>query len=380
MGRVVVAAPNTFKGSMTASDAARAIARGVVRAWPDATVREVPLSDGGEGMVETLVAATHGRVETARVSDARGRSVEASYGRLGDGRTVVVELSAAAGLVQLPMALRDPLVTTTRGVGELVRAAWEKAPFKKLILSLGGSATVDGGTGLLAALGVRFLDVAGRELPPGGGALAGLAVIDRSEAHPLLRSAEIELAVDVTNPLLGPRGAAPVYAPQKGASPDDVLRLERSLGRLADVLEQECGMRVHDLPGTGSAGGVPAALSAVAGAGMVPGFELVARAVGLDERLAGADLVITGEGQLDRQSFEGKVLGRLLERCRSRGLPLLTIAGSLTPEGEELLAAQGGLAQPLVPGPMSLEDAMAQGEGLLERATMRALGCFAKRT
>lgn len=380
MGRVVVVAPNTFKGSMTASAAAGAIARGVRRAWPDATVREVPLSDGGEGMVETLVAATGGHVVTARVTDARGHPIEAAYGRLGDGRTVVVELSTAAGLVQLPPEQRDPLVTTTRGVGELVGAAWNDGPFGKLILSLGGSATVDGGTGLLGALGVRFLDEAGQELPTGGGALERLATIDRSGSHPLFRTAEIELAVDVTNPLLGPRGAAPVYAPQKGASPEAVRRLERALERLADVLERVTAVRVHDLPGTGSAGGVPAGLVALAGAGMVPGFELVARAVGLDERLAGADLVITGEGQLDRQSFEGKVLGRLLERCCDRGLPLLTIAGSLTEEGEELLASRGGAAQPLVPGPISLEAAMAQGEALLERATMRALGCFGLRT
>lgn len=379
MDTVVIAAPNTFKGSMSAEVAARAIARGVRRAWPEATVRELPLSDGGEGMVETLVASTGGRTSSARVTDARGGPVEASYGRLGDGATVVVELSAAAGLVQLAPERRDPLVATTHGVGELVLAAWREAPFRKLVLSLGGSATVDGGTGLLRALGVRFLDAEGRELPPGGGALERLAAIDRTGAHALLKEAAIELAVDVSNPLLGPRGAAPVYAPQKGATPEDVCLLERALGRYADVLQAATGVRVHDMPGTGSAGGVPAGLVALAGARMVPGFELVAEAVGLDAHLQGASLVITGEGQLDRQSFEGKVVGRLAERCRARGLPLLVIAGTLTAEGEDLLGELSGVAQPLVPGPMELERAMAEGESLLERATMRSVGCFGMR-
>lgn len=379
MGWVVVAAPNTFKGSMTSADAARAIARGVHRALPGATVREVPLSDGGEGMVETLVAATGGRIAIARVTDARGGPIEAAYGRLGDGKTVVVELSAAAGLVHLPPERRNPLVTTTFGVGQLILAAWHEAPFQKLILSLGGSATVDGGAGLLQALGVRLLDDAGVALPPGGAALSRLASIDCSGAHPLLQEVPIELAVDVSNPLLGPRGAAPVYAPQKGASPEGVIRLERALAHYADVLEAATGVRVHALAGTGSAGGVPAGLVALTGAGMVPGFELVAQAVGLDVQLEGADLVITGEGQLDRQSFEGKVIGRLAERCRARGVPLVAIAGTLTPEGEERLAQAGGVAQPLVAGPMTLEAAMKDGESLLERATMRSMGCFSMR-
>lgn len=376
----VVAAPNTFKGSMTAAQAARAIARGVRRALPGASVREVPLSDGGEGMVETLTAATGGRIQAARVTDARGGPLEAAYGRLGDGQTVVVELSAAAGLVQLPPERREPLVTTTFGVGQLILAAWHEGPFRKLILSLGGSATVDGGAGLLQALGVRFRDAAGLDLPPGGAALAQVASIDRSGAHPLLHEAQIELAVDVSNPLLGPRGAAPVYAPQKGASPEDVNRLEHALAHYADVLEATTGVRVHALAGTGSAGGVPAGLVALAGAAMVPGFELVAAAVGLDVLLEGADLVITGEGQLDRQSFEGKVVGRLAERCRARGVPLLAIAGSLTAEGEELLVQAGGVSQPLVAGPITLEAAMRDGEVLLERATMRSVGCFCMRT
>lgn len=371
MPDIVLVAPNTFKGSLSAREAAGAIARGWRTACPDAEVRELPLSDGGEGVAETLVAATGGSVGWAQVTDALGRALRAPYGRLGDGKTVVVELSAAAGLVQLPLGRRNPLLTTTRGVGELIAAAWDEKPFDHLILALGGSATVDAGAGLLQALGVRFLDAAGADLPPGGGALVRLESIDATGAHPLLRAARIELAVDVSNSLLGPRGAAPVYAPQKGASPEQVLALEAALMRVAEVLERQFGVRVHDMPGTGAAGGVPATLVAIAQASMRPGFDLIAEAVGLDEALEEASLVITGEGSLDAQSFEGKVVGRLAERCRARGIPLVVIAGVLTSEGEALLKGAGGVALPLVSGPMSSTAAMREASCLLEAAASR---------
>lgn len=371
MPDIVLVAPNTFKGSLSAREAAEAIARGWRAAAPEDEVRQLPLSDGGEGVVATLVASTGGSVAWAQVTDALGRPLRAPYGRLGDGRTVVVELSAAAGLVQVPPELRNPLVTTTRGVGQLIAAAWDAQPFDHLILALGGSATVDAGAGLMQALGVRFLDVAGVDLQPGGGALARLATIDASGAHPVLAAARIELAVDVSNSLLGPRGAAPVYAPQKGATPEQVGQLEAALARVAEVLERQFGVRVHEMPGTGAAGGVPATLVAIAKAAMRPGFDLIAEAVGLDAALSGVSLVVTGEGSLDAQSFEGKVVGRLAERCRAREIPLVAIAGGLTPEGEGLLAEAGGAAMPLVAEPISLAAAMAEAGALLEAAATR---------
>lgn len=380
MQPIVLVAPTTFKGSLTAEEAAHAMARGVAHAWPKALVRELPLSDGGEGMVETLVAATRGRLEHADVTDALGRPIRAPFGILGDDATAVVNLSSAAGLVQLNAAERDPMRTTTFGVGQLIVAAYARHSFRKLILALGGSATVDGGVGLMQALGVRFLDALGQELPPGGGVLVSLARIDRSGAHPLLSAVEIQLGVDVTNPLLGARGAAPVYAPQKGASPEDVQALTTSLARLADVLEETTGVRVHEIPGIGSAGGVPASLVAIANAQMVPGFDLIAAAVELEGNLEGVSLVLTGEGQLDDQSFEGKVIGRLLERCQDHGLPLIAIAGNLTPEGEARLNRQGGAALSLVPGPMAMETSFQEAEILLERATARAIRLFRPRT
>lgn len=372
MPPIVLVAPTTFKGSLTAEQATRAMGRGVSQAWPGATVRELPMSDGGEGMVETLVAATGGKLLQADVTDALGRPIQAPFGVLGDG-TVVINLSSAAGLVQLQEAERAPLRTSTFGVGQLIAAAYDSHPFRKLILALGGSATVDGGVGIMQALGVRFLDASEQELPRGGGALVSLARIECAGAHPLLAEAAIQLAVDVENPLLGERGAAPVYAPQKGASGEDVQALTASLTRLADVLEATTGIRVHERPGTGSAGGVPATLVALANAQMVPGFDLIATAVALEDHMEGVSLVITGEGQLDEQSFEGKLIGRLLERCQDRGLPLVAIAGNLTLEGEARLNLLGGMAMPLVPGPMAAETAFQEAETLLERATSRAI-------
>lgn len=364
----ILIAPDTFKESLTAAEAAQAIARGLQGALPDATLDLCPLSDGGEGFVETLVHASGGRLDHAPTTDARGRPIQAAFGVLGD--TVAVELSSAAGLAQLPPDLRDPLKTTTFGVGALIAEAYARHPFRTLLLAVGGSATVDGGVGLLEALGLRFLDPSGAPVPRGGGGLRQIARIDPSGAHPVLKDACIRIAVDVSNPLLGPRGAAPVYGPQKGASPADVRELEAGLANLADRLEELSGIRVHAMPGTGAAGGVASGLVALAGARMEPGFELVAKAVGLDARLEAADWIVTGEGKLDRSSFEGKVVGRL-----SEGRPdarVIAIAGNVTSEGEALLAARGGAAFSLLREPMTREAAMAEAEALIER-TARAI-------
>lgn len=363
----ILVATDSYKGSMDAAAATSAIARGLAGAWPEAAITPCPLTDGGEGFVSTLVAAAGGGFAEAQVSGPLGEPATARYGVLEEGAAVVVELSSAAGLVQVPPARRDPLVTTTYGVGELIAEAYARHGFERLYLGLGGSATVDGGAGLLSALGVRFLDAAGRPVPRGGGGLAAIAAIDTADASPLLNRVSWTVAVDVDNPLVGPRGAAPVYGPQKGADPGRVATLEAGLVRLADALEAATGVRVHDVPGCGSAGGVPAGLLALAGATLTPGFELAAVAVGLDGLLAATDLVVTGEGQLDRQSFEGKVVGRLAARCRVLGLPLVALVGAVEEEGAALMLEGGGSAWSIVPGPMPLEEAMREGERLLER-------------
>lgn len=366
----ILVATDSYKGSLGAPEATRAIARGLRAVLPGADVRECPLSDGGEGFVATIVEAGGGRLERAATTNALGDPIEAVYGVLDGGETVAVELSSAAGVAQLAPERRDPIVTTTYGVGMLILAAYGKSRFRRLLLGLGGSATVDGGAGMLEALGVRFLDVEGRPVPRGGGGLGRLASIDRAMCSPALTEVEIVLAVDVTNPLVGARGAAPVYGPQKGASSEQVRELAANLQRYADVIAETTGIRVHEEAGMGSAGGVPAGLTALGGARMVPGFEMVATAIGLSARLAEVDLVVTGEGQLDDQSFEGKVVGRLAERCGER---LVAIAGNLTPEGLAAFEARGGSAFSLVPGPVSLDAAMAEAEHHLER-TARAVG------
>jgi glycerate kinase len=370
----ILIAPDSFKESLTAAEASRAIARGLQSALPEATLDLCPLSDGGEGFVETLVQATGGRLEHAETTDALGCPLSAAYGVFGE--TVAIELSAAAGLAPIPPERRDPLRTTTYGVGSLIAEAYARHSFRTLLLAVGGSATVDGGAGLLEALGVRFLDASGNPVPRGGDGLRQIARIDAADAHPVLRDARIRIAVDVSNPLLGPRGAAPVYAPQKGASPEDVRELESGLANLADRLEAQTGMRIHAMPGTGAAGGVPAGLVSLAGASMEPGFDLIAQALELDAKLEAADWVITGEGQLDRSSFEGKVVGRLTERCP--GSRVIVLAGRVTPEGEALLEERGGAAFSLVRGPMALEDAFRQAASMLER-TSRAIALLLRR-
>jgi glycerate kinase len=379
MPPTVLVATDTFKGSLSAAGATRAIARGLTAGWPGARIDACPISDGGEGFVEAMVQAAGGAMERLPTTNALGDPIMAAYGVLDGGATVAVELSSAAGLAQLPPTRRQPLLTTTHGVGTLIADAHARHGFKRLLLALGGSATVDGGAGLLTALGVRFLDAAGDPIPLGGGGLGHLATLDVSGLAPWLHGVAVQLAVDVTNPLVGDRGAARVYGPQKGADAAMVEALERHLAHYADVLAAATGTRVHDLPGSGSAGGVPAGLVALAGATMVSGFALVAEAVGLDARLGAADWVVTGEGQLDHSSFEGKVVGRLAARCRERGVPLIAVVGNVDSVGEAMLDEVGGTAFSLVSGPMTTEAAMANAERLLERSG-RALGTLLRGT
>lgn len=364
-------APDGYKGSLTARQAAAAIARGLQTACPEKQVVTMPMTDGGEGFLDVLMTVGVATLETFETTNALGDPITAQVAIMEGGRAVAVELSSAAGLAQLPADRRDPLVTTTYGVGTLIASAYERHPFQRLFLALGGSATVDGGAGLLEALGVKLLDEAGKPIPHGGGGLAKLASIDVSQAHPALK-AQIIVAVDVDNPLLGPLGAAPVYGPQKGATHQQVETLAANLKRFADALVKATGVRVHDLRGAGSAGGVPAGLIAIADAEMRPGFELAAQALGLDDYLDKATAVFTGEGQLDGQSFQGKVVGRLAARCRARGIPLVALVGRIDPTGERLLAEHGGAALPLVNGPMSHEDAIQRTPELLEAAAARA--------
>ena len=319
----VVIAPDKFKGSLSAADAAAAMARGVTRACPGASIDQVPMADGGEGTVDALVAATAGSVREADVTGPRGEPMRAKFGVSGDGRTAVLEMAAASGLVLVPKEKRNPLVTTTRGTGELMLAAIASGA-KQLIVGIGGSATNDGGAGLGQALGFRLLDGNGHELEPGGGDLERLSRIDSSPRRPELNAIDVAVACDVTNPLCGPTGAAAVYGPQKGADATMIETLDRNLAHFASIVERDLGIAITDLPGSGAAGGLGGGLVAFAGGKLAPGIDLVIKAVDLESRLAHTDLCLTGEGSIDGQSAFGKTavgVARLAHSCAARSWP-----------------------------------------------------------
>jgi glycerate kinase len=331
----VVVAPNAFKGSLSASEAAAAIARGVREAFPDAEVVEVPVADGGEGTVEALVSAHRGEYRTVQVQGPLGDPVQPMYGLIEGVRTGVVELASASGLTLIPLQRRDPRRTSTHGFGQLLEAVRADG-VGQIIAGIGGSATNDGGAGMAQALGFRLLDAAGGELPKGGAALTRLARIDPSGFDPGWRSVKVMVACDVTNPLVGPQGASAVYGPQKGADEEAVRELDAALANFAAVIERDLDKRVADVPGAGAAGGTGAGLIAFLDASLVPGAPLVVEASGLDAKLQDADLVITGEGQADAQTAYGKAPGEVANRAKAARIPVLLIAGSKGPGWEAL--------------------------------------------
>ncbi|MGZ3353493.1 MAG: glycerate kinase [Isosphaeraceae bacterium] len=371
----VVIAPDKFKGSLTALEAAEAMARGLSRVDPSAEIDRVPMADGGEGTVAALVAATGGSYRTVTVTGPLGDPVVASVGLLGDGRTAVLEMASASGLWLVPPALRDPLRATTRGTGQLLLAALE-AGARRVIVGIGGSATNDGGAGLGQALGFRLLDTHGRELEPGGGELDRLARIERTDQVAVLGSATIAVACDVTNPLCGPQGASAVYGPQKGATPEVVERLDRNLGHFADIVARDLDVAVRHIPGSGAAGGLGGGLVAFAGGRLEGGVNLVIEAVNLRERLHAADLCLTGEGALDGQSAFGKTAVGVARLAHSLRCPTLAIAGSIGPGAEAVLEQGVDAYFSICPGPVHIDEAIERASELLENATAQAVRAF----
>ncbi|QNH10718.1 glycerate kinase [Xanthomonas sp. SI] len=365
----IVIAPDSFKESLSALEAATQIEAGFREVFPAWSYVKVPVADGGEGTVAALVAATGGRVVGRTVTGPLGAPVEAFFGITGDGRTGIVEMAAASGLALVPAGRRDPLAATSYGVGELLLAALD-AGARKLIVGVGGSASNDGGAGMTQALGVRLLDAHGRALDAGvgGGALARLARIDASGLDPRLRQCAIEVACDVDNPLTGPAGASAVFGPQKGATPALVAQLDANLQHYARVIETDLGIALAGLPGGGAGGGLGAALVAFLGAQLRPGADIVAEALGLDALVADADLVITGEGRLDRQSVHGKTPLGVARIARRHGKPVVAIAGGLG-AGAELLHAHGIDAMfGAVQRACTLEQALAEAAANLRLA------------
>ncbi|TLS48690.1 glycerate kinase [Paenibacillus antri] len=364
----IVIAPDSFKGCLSSEAAADAIERGIRRVLPEARIAKVPIADGGEGTLDSLLASAGGRRVPVRARGPLGDEVEAEFGVLSGSGAAVIEMAKASGLGLVEDAdRRNPLLATTYGTGQLLRAALDEG-CRDFILAVGGSATNDGGAGMLQALGLRLLDADGAPVEPGGGALARIAAIDDAAWDPRIAESRFVLASDVSNPLLGPSGASHVFGPQKGATPEDVEELERNMASWADVVERVTGVRLHDLPGAGAAGGLGGAFLAFFPAELRRGIDVVLEVSPFRDALRDADLVITGEGRIDSQTASGKTPMGVAQEARKAGVPTIAIAGSVGPGIEALYPHGIEAVFSLANGPMSLSEAMDRAEPLLAHA------------
>jgi glycerate 2-kinase len=368
----IVIAPQSLKGSLTAAEAGQAIASGVRAVFPEAGIDIVPVADGGEGTVQALVDATGGTIVPQTVTGPLGTPVEAFFGLLGDGSTAAIEMAAAAGLPLVPPDQRDPRITTTYGVGELIRAALDHG-CRNFIIGIGGSATNDGGAGMAQALGAALLTDEGKAIARGGAALATLSRISIESLDARIQACTVQVACDVNNPLNGPTGASAVYGPQKGATPEMVAELDAALAHYATIIERDLGLAVSNVPGAGAAGGLGAGLLTFLHATLRPGAQIVLEAVHLEERLRAADLVITAEGQLDSQTAYGKSVGAVASMAKRYGLPVLTLAGGLGHDYKAVYSLGVDAVAVLPSGPITLADAMAHAAQLTADSTERAL-------
>ncbi|MCG8562873.1 MAG: glycerate kinase [Hyphomicrobiales bacterium] len=374
MTLTVLVAPSGFKESMDAEQAADAIAAGVRRAIPEARVLLAPMVDGGEGFTKALVKATGGEMRPVRVTGPVGRTVESFFGFLGgaESRTAVIEMAAAAGLSLVPRDARDPTRTTSTGVGELIRAALD-AGAERILLGCGDSGINDGGAGMAQALGARLLDAEGREIGFGGGALARLARIDTSGLDKRLKQVRIDVAVNWSNVLLGPRGVARVFGPQKGATPEQVEALEAGLETYAARISETFGLDIGHAPGSGASGGLGTGLVAFTGATLHPRFDIVMQYLAFDDALGAADLLITAEGALDGQSPHGKVPCEVARRAREAGVPTIALAGTIGKGVTDTFASGIDAFACIIKRPCSLDEAIEKGEKFLRRAAEDAV-------
>ncbi len=371
----IVLAPQGFKGSLKAHEAAEAMLKGVKAFDSSIKCVALPIADGGAGTVRALVQATQGKLIKALAHGPLGDKMTATWGLSGDGKTAFIEVAAASGLSLLTPDRYDPMKTTTFGTGEMILAAME-AGCRKMIIGLGDSATVDGGLGIAAALGLKFTDAKGKPIPPGGEGLALLKHIDVSGRNPLVDKCEILAACDVTNPLFGKDGAAYVYGPQKGATPEMVEKLDAGLKNLDTVIKKDLGIDVSTLPGAGAAGGLGAGLTAFLGVKLERGVGLICDTIGFDDIVKDADLVITGEGRIDFQTAYGKAAVGIARRAKAFGKPVIAICGSLGKGYEDVYKHGIDSVMSILPRIMTLEEAMRDGDKLLKDATERAVRLF----
>ncbi len=361
----IIIAPDSYKESLSAMDVATAIETGFKHIMPDATYVKLPMADGGEGTVQSMIDATGGRLVGVTVTGPLGTPVEGFFGLLGDGETAVIEMAAASGLHLVPTASRNPLLTTSFGTGELIKAALDLG-VKHLIVGIGGSATNDGGAGMAQALGIKLLDEAGNPIAFGGGALSTLHTLDTSDIDPRLAHVKLEVACDVDNPLCGDKGASAVFGPQKGATPEMVSTLDSNLAHYAEIMKAQLNSDVKDRAGAGAAGGMGAALLGLFNAELRPGIDIVMDAVNLSEHLKGADLVITGEGRIDSQTIHGKTPIGVARCAKTFGLPVIGIAGSITQDSVVVYDHGIDVLFSAVSGACTLEEALANAKENVE--------------
>ncbi|WP_404331830.1 glycerate kinase [Mesobacillus maritimus] len=372
----IVIAPDSFKESLSASEACQAIESGFREVLPDAVYQKLPMADGGEGTVQSLVSATGGTTVETYVTGPLGEKVLAFYGMLGNGQTAVIEMAASSGLHLVPAEERNPLLTTTRGLGELIKSALDQGT-THLIIGLGGSSTNDGGAGMIQALGGRLLDESGEEIAPGGGGLSKLTSIDLSNVDPRLKSVKIEVACDVDNPLIGPNGASAVYGPQKGATPEMIQELDENLTHFANVYEALLKKSYRNHLGAGAAGGLGAGLMAFLAAELKSGVEIILEAVHFEDHIKDTDLVITGEGRIDAQTIYGKTPIGVAKAAKKYDIPVIALCGSYT-EDSKIVHNHGIDALfTIVPGVVTLPEAMNHA-ALYMKQTARNIAAMIK--
>ncbi len=374
----IVIAPDSFKGSLSALEVAKSIQKGILNVDETIETVIVPMADGGEGTVQSLIDASGGKIVDLKVHDPLFREINSFYGIMGDGVTAVIEMAAASGLPLLNPEERNPLLTTTYGTGELIKDALNRG-CKNFIIGLGGSATNDGGCGMAQALGVKFLDENGNELDMSGDQLSNIWSIDLSGIDMRIKNASFLAACDVDNPLCGAKGASAVYGPQKGASEKDVITLDNGLNHFAQIVKQQLKLDIKDVPGSGAAGGLGAGVLIFLNARLERGITIVTRTTQLAEKMDGADLVITGEGKIDFQTAFGKTPFGVAQIAKTKNIPVIVLAGSLG-EGYQSLYEKGfdGIFS-IIDKPMSLQEAIDQAAKLLENAAENVVRLWIKK-
>jgi glycerate 2-kinase len=375
----IVIAPDSFKESLSALEVAESIEKGFKRVIPDAEYINVPMADGGEGTVKSLVDATGGKIISKTVTGPLGEPVDAFFGILGNKTTAVIEMAAASGLHLVPVEKRNPLVTTTRGTGELIAAALDYG-VKHIIIGIGGSSTNDGGAGMAKALGALLLDENGIEIGEGGGSLFDLASINLSEFDPRIANIKIEVACDVDNPLTGEKGASAIFGPQKGATAEMVALLDKNLGHYAAIIERDLGKKINEVPGAGAAGGLGGGLLAYLPSELKRGIEIVIEATGLSKIVEDADLVITGEGKIDGQTIFGKTPVGVAKTAKKYGITVVGIAGNLSSDSHVVHEYGIDAIFSIVPGVILLEDAFKHAGEYVERTAANIAAVWKMKT